>query len=102
MIRKARNIGIILGNPEESTSTQAHKNTTGKTKVRTVNIAEQKGLTDQIKKRKACWKTCENTWKVNIQERCLALSDSTRRLCKKELFKERISCVSQNCRAITQ
>lgn len=104
IIRKARNIGITLGVPEKSTSTQVRKKNTERTKTdtTTVKITEQASLRDRIKQRKACWKSCENTWEVNVQERCFTLSDSLKQHCKKELFKERLSCVSQNCREITQ
>ena len=104
IIRKIRNIGITMEDPEKLTSTQVRKKTTRKTKMitRTIKIVEQASLGDRIKKRKACWKRCENTWKVNVQELCSFLSDLLRPHCKKELFKERLSCVSQNCRETAQ
>ena len=102
--RKARNTGITLAAPEKSTSTQVKEKSTEKTKTSkgTVKIVGPASLKERIKRRKACWKACENTWKFNIQERCFALSNSLRQDCKKELFQERLSCVSQNCRETAQ
>ena len=101
---KAKNIGITLGPPEKSISTQVRKKNTGKTKTNTRNfkIIDQASLKDRVKQRKACWKACENIWIVNFQEQCFALPDSLQQYCKKKLFKGRLACVSQNCRAITQ
>ena len=93
--RKARNTGVTLAAPEKSTEKT-------KTSKGTVKIVGPASLKERIKRRKACWKACENTWKFNIQERCFALSNSLRQDCKKELFQERLSCVSQNCRETTQ
>ena len=104
VIRKTKNTGITLGALEKSTSSKGTNKTTEKikTNTRTVKSIEQTSLRDRIKKRKACWKTCENTWKVDFQERCSVLSDSLMQHCKKELFKERLTCVRENCREITQ
>ena len=104
MIRKARNIGVTLSSPKKSTSTKGANKTTekNKTNARTARFIEQTILKDRIKERKACWKTCENTWKVDFKERCSVLSDSLMQHCKKELFKERLTCVRKNCREITQ
>ena len=103
-IKKAIDIGITLGAPEKSTSSQVKKKAIEKTKTTTtiVKNIEQARLRGRIKKRKACWKTCGNIWEVRVQEQCSTLSDSQMQHCEKELFKERLTCARQNCREITQ
>ena len=98
LIRKAKKLGITLGDPNKLNSTQIEKDTTEKTKAKTVEIVEQSGLRDRIKKRKACWKMCENTWKADFQERCFTLSALLKKTCEKDVFKERLLCVRQKCR----
>ena len=98
LIRKLKNLGITPGGSEKSTATQIKNNTNEKTKTRPVKIVERASLRDRVKERKACWKACENTWKVNFQERCFALLGALKNHCKKELFKERITCVRKSCK----
>jgi len=40
-------------------------------------------LQDRIKLRKACWKSCENTWKVNTKEQRSILRVLSKRYAKK-------------------
>ena len=95
--KKAWSIGITLGTPNKSSSLKNTSKITKKTKD-----PKHASLQDQINHRKACWKVCENIWKVGVLKRCSALSDLLHNSCKKDLFKERLSCVRKNCREVTQ
>ena len=95
--KKARSIGVTLGTPNKSSSLKNTSKITKKTKD-----PKHASLQNQINHRKACGKVCENIWRVDVLKQCSALSDLLRNSCKKDLFKERLSCVRKNCREVTQ
>lgn len=101
LIRRAREIGITIGIPEESILTESEV-TVDKTKrvASSVKTVEYLSRRNRIEKRKACWKKCENMWKVNVEKRCSSLSALLQEVCEKDLFKEHLFCVTTNCKKL--